>query len=157
MKKILTISLIVIGLVAVLIIGSNNLLALKQENGISKLPDYYKNLAKECKSRSSYNCCMSSVNNMANGNYKLEPETGCPDGYQRNMLKCIDTFVWCEPVKEISLCEKNGGKVSDITECNGEINKICTFPDGETCYMENIKDGKCEGIFSPKVLCDKYQ
>lgn len=130
---------------------------LQKKNGISKLPDYYKNLAKECESKGAYDCCMASVNNMAEGGYKLAENNACPEGYRINGLYCISAYSWCEPVKEISLCEKNGGKVSDITECNGEINKICTFPDGQTCYIENIKGGKCEGIFSPKVLCGKYQ
>jgi hypothetical protein len=52
------------------------------------------------------------------------------------------------------ICEKSGGAVSNITECNGEISQICTFPSGQSCYVENVKDGKCIGIFSPKVLCD---
>lgn len=98
---------IVIGLAVVLLIGSIVYTQLKQKSDIpneqksdiSKLPDYYRNLAKECESRASYSCCISSVNYMADGNYTLEPETGCPEGYQRNMLRCIDTFKWCEPVK----------------------------------------------------------
>jgi hypothetical protein len=156
MKKIIIILSVIIGLIIVLAVGIIYFQPTQKQN-ISELSDYYKNLAKECESKSSYNCCMSSVNNMADGNYQLAPENGCPNGYQGNMLKCIDSFKWCEPVKEISLCEKNGGKVSDITECNGEVNKICDLPNGETCYLENLRNGKCEGIFSPKVLCDKNQ
>ncbi len=59
--------------------------------------------------------------------------------------------------KKVSECEKYGGKENNLTECNGEINKICALPNGETCYLENFRDGKCKGIFSPKVLCDKNQ
>ena len=61
--------------------------------------DYYKYLAKECEQKENYDCCISSVKIMAEGNHKLVPEAGCPEGYQINTLKCIDSFQWCE--KEI--------------------------------------------------------
>ncbi len=156
MKKIIIILSVIIGLIIVLVVGSIYFQSIQKQD-ISELPDYYKNLAKECESKQSYGCCMSSVNNMADGNYILAPENGCPDGYQGNMLECIDSFKWCEPIQKVSECEKYGGKESNLTECNGEINKICTLPNSETCYLENFRDGKCEGIFSPKILCDKFQ
>lgn len=61
-----------------------------------ELLEYYQKLAEQCKSKGSYECCMSSVNEMSDNNYMLEPATGCPVSYQRNMLRCADTFVWCE-------------------------------------------------------------
>ncbi len=63
------------------------------------VPDYYKNLTKECELKGSYNCCMTSVKIMEGGGYKLMPETGCPKGYQGNGLECIDSYGWCEPIK----------------------------------------------------------
>ncbi len=54
-----------------------------------------------------------------------------------------------------SLCEKGGGKITNITECDGVTkSQVCTFPNNISCYMENIIGGKCTGSFSPKVLCD---
>lgn len=98
MKKIIIILSVIIGLIIILVVGSIYFQS-TQKQDISELPDYYKNLTKECESKGSYNCCMSSVNNMADGNYKLASETGCPEEYQPNMLKCIDSFKWCEPIK----------------------------------------------------------
>ena len=56
-----------------------------------------------------------------------------------------------------TVCENFGGSIEDLEECNGEISKICSMPNGETCYLENFHNGKCEGIFSPKILCDTDQ
>lgn len=54
-----------------------------------------------------------------------------------------------------SLCEKSGGKITNITECDGVTkSQVCTFPNNISCYTENIIGGKCAGSFSPKVLCD---
>ncbi|MDD4333049.1 MAG: hypothetical protein PHT51_02955 [Patescibacteria group bacterium] len=102
MKKIIIISTIII-LILVTITGFIYFY-MNQGSDISGFPDYYKNLAKECELKLSHDCCMSSVNIMTNGNYQLAPgktlaESGCPEGYQPNMLKCIDSFRWCEPIK----------------------------------------------------------
>ena len=155
MKKIFIVSAMII-LILAIIIGVVYFY-MNQKPDISGLPDYYKNLAKECESKQSYSCCIASVNSMAARNYQLTPETGCPEGYQPNGLECIDSFSWCQPIQKVSECEKSGGKENNLTECNGEINKICTLPNGETCYLENFRNGRCEGIFTPKVVCDKYQ
>jgi len=95
MKKIFIVSTMIV-LILAIIIGIA-FFYMSQKSDISRLPDYYKNLAKECESKQNYNCCMVSVNQMANGNYQLAPETGCPEGYQPNMFECIDSFKWCEP------------------------------------------------------------
>ncbi len=61
--------------------------------------DYYGELAKECGQKRNYDCCISSVKIMVEKNYKLVPETGCPEGYLMNTLRCVGSFQWCE--KEI--------------------------------------------------------
>lgn len=78
---------------------------LSRKEEIKKLPAAYQALGEGCLTRGSFNCCMSSVRQMANGKY-IEagaPKDGayqCPDGYTGNMLKCESTYVWCEPKKE---------------------------------------------------------
>jgi|TARA_B100001971_G_C17795703_1_gene336804 hypothetical protein len=104
MKKIVIIIAIIVGLIILFFVGSSLYSTYKHNKEISNLPDYYQQLALECESKGSYSCCMASVNNMANGNYKLAPgdtlvESGCPDGFQGNMLKCIDSFRWCESIE----------------------------------------------------------
>ncbi|TSC74891.1 MAG: hypothetical protein G01um101430_708 [Parcubacteria group bacterium Gr01-1014_30] len=37
---------------------------------------------------------------MKAGNYTLAPQEGCPAGYQPNMMRCIDSFRWCQPVEK---------------------------------------------------------
>ena len=96
MKKIFIVSAII--LILAIIIGVAYFY-MNHKPDISGFSDYYKTLAKECESKQSYGCCMSSVNDMAYGNYQLAPETGCPEGFQGNALRCIDTFKWCEPIK----------------------------------------------------------
>lgn len=72
---------------------------------IAQLPQDYQALGQQCLERGSFNCCMASVKTMAKGGYRqasefksLEDE-GCPKGYRRNILRCIDSFAWCEPVQ----------------------------------------------------------
>jgi len=97
MNRNLVIILSVAALMIILTAGTKIYFSLKEKAEINKLPDYYQRLAKECNAKSSYNCCVSSVNEMSKKRYNLEPKEGCPKGFQRNMLKCEDTFIWCEP------------------------------------------------------------
>lgn len=76
-----------------------------QETG-TELTDY-KALAEQCKKASSVNCCMASVHAMEEGKYQLDTgkstqETACPSGYQPDMMKCIDSYRWCVPVKPMA-------------------------------------------------------
>ena len=64
--------------------------------------NYYDRLTKECKNKGSENCCLASVNAIKAGNYTLVPEQGCPAGYQPNMMRCKDSYTWCEPIKNTS-------------------------------------------------------
>lgn len=61
----------------------------------ANLPPYYQQLADQCKGSS---CCLSSVDSMYRTNATLSPPKGCPSDTQGNMLRCEDSFKWCEPV-----------------------------------------------------------
>lgn len=53
-------------------------------------------------------------------------------------------------------CVKAGGTVANIEECDGSVSRICVFPEGKgACYVENVKNGVCVGIFQPKIWCGK--
>ena len=93
-------------LIVPLLIGATILLAailttkkISDSMLLGKDASYYQNLFKECESKNSFSCCDNSLAQMIVGNYKLEPSEGCPTGTQRNLLKCEDTFVWCEPIQ----------------------------------------------------------
>ncbi|MDP7081135.1 MAG: hypothetical protein QF415_14665 [Candidatus Undinarchaeales archaeon] len=60
----------------------------------TNLPSYYQQLADQCKGSS---CCLSSVDSMYRMNATLSPPNGCPPGTQGNMLRCEDSYKWCEP------------------------------------------------------------
>ena len=60
----------------------------------TNLPAYYQQLADQCKGSS---CCLSSVDSMYRTNSTLSPPAGCPPGTQGNMLRCEDSYKWCEP------------------------------------------------------------
>ncbi len=70
-----------------------------------------------------------------------------------------------------SECQQAGGKLIEITECNGDKSDYCYFSDRIHCYADLVKDGQCQVEFSedwyqstgygmigpgsgPKVLCD---
>ena len=63
----------------------------------------YEALEKVCKQKGG-GCCMASLKAMRKNNYFLASEDdsinyGCPEGYRRNGMLCIDSFQWCEPIK----------------------------------------------------------
>ena len=66
---------------------------------INRMSIYYKELTKECPQKGGYGCCIASVRQMENGNHKLSENNTCEDGFRLNMLKCIDSYKWCEPMK----------------------------------------------------------
>lgn len=115
MKKVPKIILIVVILLIILAVVFIGYPYLKREYEISKLPDYYQDLAENCKglkefgiSRSSTNCCLKSVMGMAEGNFNLiylpypgevSPKSKCPEGFKTNSLRCEGSYEWCEPME----------------------------------------------------------
>jgi hypothetical protein len=76
-----------------------------QEKASATLTNY-KALAEQCKKASSVGCCMASVRAMEKGKYMLDTgksfkNTTCPVGYQPTMMRCIDSYRWCVPVRPI--------------------------------------------------------
>ncbi|PIU98308.1 hypothetical protein COS61_02060 [Candidatus Wolfebacteria bacterium CG03_land_8_20_14_0_80_40_12] len=136
MKKFLKIILIIIAAIVVLILGLIGFGFLQREYQIAKLSDYYQELAKKCKETDSFGCCITSVNIMAGGGHKLAPETGCPEGFQGNMLECISSYVWCEPVKK-------SNKEIDYSE-------PAYFEYGKTILVKSFKVGPVGGLFEIK-------
>ncbi|MFH0855594.1 MAG: hypothetical protein V1869_03685 [Candidatus Omnitrophota bacterium] len=65
----------------------------------------------------------------------------------------------------LSECEKAGGKLTKIKECDGSESSWCVISAKEQCYADQVENGKCSvgkyseeskaivGI-SPRVLCD---
>ena len=99
MRKTIKFILIVVALIVAFIIGVNLYGYAKKRVEIQSMPDYYQALAEKCLHKSSYGCCMSSVRAMKNGNYTLSENDTCGDGFRSNVMKCMDSFQWCEPVK----------------------------------------------------------
>lgn len=74
--------------------------SLPTKKEISNLPEYYQNLVKSCDPNLANHCCWETALMMAKYGYKLAENNQCPDGFQENMLKCIGSYVWCEPIKK---------------------------------------------------------
>ena len=72
----------------------------------------------------------------------------------------------------LSECEKAGGKLLKIKECNGSESDYCILSEKIHCYADLVKGGKCDVEFSekrynetgdgmigrgsgPRVLCDR--
>ncbi|HBR15818.1 MAG TPA: hypothetical protein DD723_09830 [Candidatus Omnitrophica bacterium] len=67
--------------------------------GVPAMPsEYYQGLSKECAKGDG--CCQQSVNHMSKHQYPVMPEEGCPEGFQQNLLRCITSYTWCEPIKK---------------------------------------------------------
>jgi hypothetical protein len=78
----------------------------ERQEQVRNLPNGYRALGEACLKKGSFNCCISSVRTMSLGNY--EPAVlndgvyECPQGYVKNMQRCIDTYQWCEPEQKES-------------------------------------------------------
>jgi hypothetical protein len=57
---------------------------------------YYLKLEKQCDGNG---CCLTSLRGMIAARSKLANGT-CSKGYRKNMLRCIDTYVWCEKIEK---------------------------------------------------------
>ena len=59
-------------------------------------PAYYRHLSRECLKKGSVSCCMTSLRRMMAHHSREVPPQGCPEGYVPNMLRCVDSYRWCE-------------------------------------------------------------
>jgi len=101
--------------------------------------------------------------------------TGCTQNAKKqptNSEKKGDTQNVVGKIKnELSECEKAGGKLQKMTECDGSENDYCILSEKIHCYADLVKNGKCDVEFSekrynetgygmvgpgsgPRVLCD---
>jgi hypothetical protein len=49
-------------------------------------------------------CCKKSVRIMEENKYLLAPrqhlkDSGCPEGFEADRIKCLGSYIWCAPVK----------------------------------------------------------
>ena len=58
---------------------------------------YYQDLAEKCEGKESISCCIASVTAMQTAGYQLASEGKCQEGYVPNMMKCADSYRWCQP------------------------------------------------------------
>ncbi len=161
-KKVILIVLILI-IVAAVFIGY----LLQRESEISKLPDYYQDLAEECKkskelgiSRSSSNCCLESVKTMAEGNFRLpyspypgevNPKPECLEGFGVNRLRCEGSYDWCEPIEEYyqELAKECVSKGAGFECCMTGLDRMIKYN-----FKLADEDGNClEGFRSNGLYC----
>lgn len=149
LQKSVLISLgIVVALIAIcalLYVKTDLLIPHYRENNYSH--PYYQGLAKQCELKQSVGCCLASVNAMQAGSYQLPINGKCPDGYDREMMKCIDSYQWCQPsiLKQTNQnlfqqCISNEGKwLSEYKECEWSV--------GLVEVLQNICQ-KMNGVFN---------
>lgn len=170
MKKILIIIAIIFGVIILFGFGYDFYKGRALKNEIGKYPDYYKQLAEDCESKASRSCCIASVQHMLNGSYKLSPESGCPENYQSTMLKCRNSYGWCEPKKN---CIYEGEYVDGLKNsfecCAGLVKKLASpmdencdpiIPEGSTGYEIGwtclaCGDGICNLEYENKCNCSE--
>lgn len=157
MKKLIKVVLIAVALVVVCILSLNAYVYLGKKAEVSSFKDsYYGVLARQCENKASFNCCMASVRAMKNGNYKLSDNNTCSDGFTQNMMKCISTFKWCEPINKSG--EKQTSQEKDkVTLKTCGNNFVCD--EGYVCYHSQYTGlgpkGKIIGEEEGDMLCHK--
>ena len=136
-----------------------------QNNKIVKPVDqetenYYNLLEEKC---NGDNCCVSSLKTMRANNYKEADKNGkCPVGFFMNMMKCIASYQWCEPIGEKCIKE---GRILSIEErlagfpcCDGLNQRVHYDLIGDECVLEDIAicincpNGEC-GLGENKCNC----
>jgi len=89
---------------------------------------YYQKLREECQTKNSKSCCLASVDAMEQDQGVLFPQpgvSGCKDGFEREMMNCLESFTWCKPIKNNKSNINQG--ISEATICTADA-KQC--PDG---------------------------
>lgn len=51
----------------------------------------------ECYTKQNPKCCLSSVDAMRAGNYRLAEDGACPPNTIKNSMLCADSLIWCQP------------------------------------------------------------
>ncbi|MCK5466522.1 hypothetical protein KAI56_03445 [Candidatus Parcubacteria bacterium] len=115
--------------------------------------NYYDILEKKC---AGDNCCISSLKTMRENNYKEADESGkCPEGFFMNMMKCITSYRWCVPIKEIEWesCNQDNDCEARFSHCD------CRYH----CVNKNIETVDCAvecdtiGPILPKCVCENNE
>ena len=126
--------------------------------------NYYNFLEEKC---NGDNCCVSSLKTMRANNYKEADKNGkCPVGFFMNMMKCIASYQWCEPMEEANWrnCNENSDCVETQADCCGcgnggeqiGINKKY-LKDWEDVLKDKCQDIGCITLFNCKegeVVCE---
>ena len=116
---------IIFGIVVLIILISGYILY--QPKKIAFSTPYYQKLAKECEQKTSKNCCLASVKRMEETkSLKISSEGVCNKGYKREMMTCIDSFVWCEKIitnnnDESVELPKNTITIKECDTAGGEV------------------------------------
>lgn len=71
-----------------------------QERQVIEFDTYYDLLIAQCSNKQNEICCLASEKQMEAGGFELAENGQCPAGYMRNMLRCPDSFQWCEPTND---------------------------------------------------------
>lgn len=106
----------------------------------SQNSDYYEKLTQQCErfGFGAGGCCRDSADRMRDGNFLLEPKEGCLQGFKREMLKCIETYKWCEPEKPTPT-----SSVDEATNWKTYVSNTYQFSikyKNDWTYIENSED-----------------
>ena len=97
-----------------------------------EIENYYDVLEKKC----ADNCCMSSLKTMRANNYKEADKNGkCSEGYSMDMMKCVTSYQWCVPIKEVEWesCDEDNDCEARFSHCD------CQY----YCVNKNIETIDC--------------
>lgn len=82
----------------------------------------YDELVNECKNKEGESCCLASAEAMKINGYTLVPREGCPSGYRSNMMRCVDSYRWCQPIADSNDAEAN--KDTSPDNISSELRKL---------------------------------
>jgi hypothetical protein len=86
---------LVIAVLAAAVATNEDARQLARQDRLSR-GDYYDRLEASC---GGSGCCEASVTQMRQTRAKLQPTGGCEAGETADMLRCHESYRWCEPAK----------------------------------------------------------
>ena len=109
-------------------------------------PDYYGTLRASCSGKENRACCESSVQSMESSGGFLAEQGTCPVGYERTMLRCIDSYQWCRFAQDANTDGVDMSHVIESDICSSY--DLSVADDALSCLADRLEQGDVEGALT---------
>ncbi len=110
-------------------------LLIDEKETVIEQENYYDVLEKKCND----SCCISSLKTMRANNYKEADKNGkCPEGFFMDMLKCVASYQWCVPIKEVEWesCDEDNDCEARFSHCDCQYHCVNKNIEADDCAVE---------------------